>query len=89
MRHSDPRLTTGTYGHLDIDDLRDAVDALAEKKAPDLEKADPFGAYLVPSAEEGRVLSQPPADSSSKLVQKNSGPSWIRTKDQSVMSRQL
>jgi integrase-like protein len=33
LRHSDPAITLGTYGHLDIEDLRDAVDRLPFRPA--------------------------------------------------------
>ncbi len=42
LRHSDPRLTTETYGHLDVEDLRKAVDRL------------PAGVSLLVPAKNGR-----------------------------------
>src|SRR5262252_1159036 len=39
MRHRDPRLTTETYGHLEIDDMRIALDEFAAGTAPVLSAA--------------------------------------------------
>jgi hypothetical protein len=49
LRHSDPRLTALTYGHLDIDDMRAGMERLEEnlKLAYDKPKRS-FGANLVP-----------------------------------------
>jgi hypothetical protein len=45
MRHSDVRVTTSVYGHLLVEDLRDAVDLHAPHVPPpadaDLEKSNP------------------------------------------------
>ena len=47
LRHSDPAITLGTYGHLDIDDLREAVDRL------------PFGPANGPAASDDAPGSGP------------------------------
>jgi hypothetical protein len=88
MRHSDPRLTTETCGHLELEDLRGALDTLAAGTAPVLD-AESFGTHLVPADENGVVRPEDLTANASAQLRKNSGPSWIRTKDQSVMSRQL
>ncbi len=67
MRHRDPRLTTETYGHLEVDDMS-------------------FGAYLVPSQPESGERARARAAKSGHPLGKPSGPSRIRTWDQSVMS---
>ena len=95
MRHRDPRLTTETYGHLEVDDMRIALDELAAGTAPLLQEAaaasdrESFGAYLVPSSAETNVRARARAANSARALAKTSGPSRIRTWDQSVMSRQL
>ena len=58
LRHSDIRTTLGTYGHLEVEDLRSAVNAIAPNGAPAIARAstdshrDPekFGATLVQRA---------------------------------------
>src|SRR5437868_4985084 len=98
LRHSDVRVTVGTYGHLDLDDMRMAMDELAERTAPaptvqpvlsSPPSASPFGAYLVPDDEEPKGAGSPTAANSARLNTNSNGPSWIRTRDQPVMSRQL
>jgi hypothetical protein len=102
MRLSDPRVTVNTYGHLDIGDMRMVLDELADRTAPPHEPAavdvaselsfgatGSFGADLVTAhgadTETALEASAIHADPQEKI----SGPSWIRTRDQSVMSRQL
>jgi len=85
MRHSDPRLTTETYGHLELEDLRQALDNLAETTAPTLE-AESFGTQLVPADENGEMRREHPTANRAMHLGKDSGPSRIRTWDQSVMS---
>ncbi len=96
MRHRDPRLTTETYGHLEVDDMRIALDELAERSAPASTEPlaaasdrESFGAYLVPSQPESGERARARAAKSGHPLGKPSGPSRIRTWDQSVMSRQL
>ena len=95
MRHRDPRLTTETYGHLEVDDMRIALDELAEGTAPPLQQAvagsdrESFGTYLVPSSSETSARARARACNLARAQTKSSGPSRIRTWDQSVMSRQL
>ena len=48
-----------------------------------------FGAYLVPDDEEPKGAGSPTAANSAPLKANLNGPSWIRTRDQPVMSRQL
>ena len=93
MRHRDPRLTTETYGHLEVDDMRIALDELAERTAPALPESlaaasdrESFGAYLVPSQPESGERARARAAKSGHPLGKPSGPSRIRTWDQSVMS---
>ena len=101
MRHSDPRVTTMTYGHLDLDDMRTVMDDLAERTAPSIQ-AKPvrlvvsgpsgdaeFGANMCPKGDHASGIPTHPRAKSARHNSKNSGPSWIRTRDQSVMSRQL
>jgi len=95
MRHRDPRLTTETYGHLEVDDMRIALDELAAGTAPVLQEAaaasdrESFGTYLVPSSPETTVRARGRSSNSARALAKSNGPSRIRTWDQSVMSRQL
>lgn len=95
MRHRDPRLTTETYGHLEVDDMRIALDELAERTAPLLQEAtaasdrQSLGTHVVPSAPESAMRARARASNSARALSKSSGPSRIRTWDQSVMSRQL
>ena len=95
MRHRDPRLTTETYGHLEVDDMRIALDELAEGTAPALSEAvaasnrESFGTYLVPADPEGTARARVRPANPARTLVKTSGPSRIRTWDQSVMSRQL
>ncbi len=92
MRHRDPRLTTETYGHLEVDDMRIALDELAAGTAPVLQEAaaasdrESFGAYLVPSSAETNVRAHARSSNTARALAKTSGPSRIRTWDQSVMS---
>ena len=61
MRHRDPRLTTETYGHLEVDDMRIALDELAAGTAPAISEAaaasdrQGFGTYLVPNLPGARL----------------------------------
>jgi integrase len=48
LRHSDPRLTTETYGHLEVDDMRAAIAHLSFGVKP---QAKPFGALVVQELE--------------------------------------
>ena len=95
MRHRDPRLTTETYGHLEVDDMRIALDELAAGTAPAISEAaaasdrQGFGTYLVPSSSETLVRARVRTANPTRAQTKVSGPSRIRTWDQSVMSRQL
>src|SRR5262247_3907857 len=95
MRHRDPRLTTETYGHLEVDDMRIALDELAAGTVPALQEAaaasnrERFGTYLVPSSSETAVRARARTANLAQAQTKSSGPSRIRTWDQSVMSRQL
>ncbi len=95
MRHRDPRLTTETYGHLEVDDMRIALDELAADTAPALSQAvaasdrESFGTHLVPADPEGTARARVRPANPARTLVKTSGPSRIRTWDQSVMSRQL
>ena len=48
LRHSDPRLTTETYGHLELSDMRAALGLLSFGVKP---QAKPFGALVVQGSE--------------------------------------
>src|SRR5215813_9724784 len=84
MRHRDPRLTTETYGHLEVDDMRIALDELAERPAPALPESlaaasdrESFGAYLVPSQPESGERARARVAKSGHPLGKSSGPSRI------------
>ena len=81
MRHSDPRITADTYGHLDVTDMRAALERLSF--AP----ASPHGPPVV-RLPPGTDLGATPAATQplAPAALPGSGPSWIRTRDQSVMS---
>ena len=50
MRHSDVRVTTGTYSHLLVEDLRAAVDAHAPKPSVPPPTEPPLAAFLLHEA---------------------------------------
>ncbi len=55
LRYADIRTTLGTYGHLDVEDLREAINLLPA--GPELPRADTEDAVVLPlaaSAETGR-----------------------------------
>ncbi len=81
------------YGHLDLGDMTDALGLLSFTSAPTA-AADVLslrrGAPVVRNSP-APDFSDDPAETkapSARQVER-SGPSWIRTRDQSVMSRQL
>src|SRR6266403_135549 len=53
MRHSDVRVTTGTYSHLLVEDLRAAVDAHAPKPSVPPPSEPPLAAFLLHDAVDG------------------------------------
>jgi integrase len=97
LGHSSPTITAGVYGHLDVEDMRAGLEQLSfqPSEAP---VAEVFP--LAVGARRGApVVRNPPGagfragapnenPEQSREV-KGGGPSWIRTRDQSVMSRQL
>ena len=101
--HSSIAITMKTYGHLDLGDMRAGLERLSfappapSGETSELELGQAYGTddsapFAPPLLQRGpnlpdhatRELATPRA-----LMGKISGPSWIRTKDQSVMSRQL
>ncbi len=98
MRHRDPRLTTETYGHLEVDDMRIALDELAERTAPAPTQTvavasdrESFGAYLVPSQPEsgerssaGRQVRAPTGENQWALQDSNLGPIGYEPTPESV-----
>jgi hypothetical protein len=95
LGHSSPTITAGVYGHLDVDDMRAGLAQLSfqPSEAPvaevlPLAVGGPHGAPVVRSSEAREFPSRASAENS-EARGKGSGPSWIRTRDQSVMSRQL
>jgi integrase len=97
LGHSSPTVTAGVYGHLDVDDMRAGLEQLSfrpvEEPAAEvlhLAVGGPHGAPVVRSL--GTAVSRPSAPKENPEARGGvtaSGPSWIRTRDQSVMSRQL
>ncbi len=91
--HRDPRLTTETYGHLEIDDMRIALDELAAGTTPALSGAvaasngESFGTHLVPADPEGTARARVRPANPARTLVKTSGPSRIRTWDQSVIEQ--
>ncbi len=98
LRHSSPTITAEVYGHLDLNDMGAALGRLNfvpkadEQSAEAIPRAvgDNFGAPVVRNAGQGGKESAVPAsvlEATRGVI--GSGPSRIRTWDQSVMSRQL
>ena len=72
--------------------MRRALDEVATSTAPTAAPGgsrETFGAYLVPTVPATSDLPVRGAANPTDPQGKISGPSWIRTRDQSVMSRQL
>ena len=93
LRHSSPTITANVYGHLDLGDMNDALGLLSfaplHTAAAD-ELSLRRGAPVVRKSarrdsDDGTLATNAP----SPRALEDSGPSWIRTRDQSVMSRQL
>ena len=98
LGHSSPTITAGVYGHLDVEDMRAGLEQLSFQAAEEAPLAEvfplavgaPHGAPVVRSAEgEGPRARAPGENPEALRGLEGSGPSWIRTRDQSVMSRQL
>ncbi len=97
LGHSSPTITAGVYGHLDVDDMRAGLEQLSFQPAEEplaevlpLAVGGPHGAPVVRNS----AGAAQRADASWEIPEalcgvKGNGPSWIRTRDQSVMSRQL
>jgi hypothetical protein len=85
LRHSDPAITSEIYGHLDLTDMGAALERLSFAGAPNT-----LGPPVVRSVENTTNRAARPRETalSNRAVTSN-GPSWIRTRDQPVMSRQL
>ena len=77
LGRSSPTITARVYGHLDVEDLR----------GPGAAPVPAGGGTRFPGAFAGRGRSA--WCGVRRLEVKGNGPSWIRTRDQSVMSRQL
>ena len=97
LGHSSPTITAGVYGHLDVDDIRAGLEQLSFQPAEEplaevlpLAVGGPHGAPVVRSSEGAGFRSRAPEENpEARGGVTGSGPSWIRTRDQSVMSRQL
>ena len=81
MRHSDVRVTTGTYAHLLVEDLRAAVDAHAPKPSVPPPPEPPLAAFLLHDAAQGANDPAHTADNVASLKEKSGGRSRIRTCD--------
>jgi len=81
MRHSDVRVTTGTYSHLLVEDLRAAVDAHAPKPSVPPPAEPPLAAFLLHEA--GSEANDPAegADNLGKVEAESGGRCRIRTCD--------
>ena len=81
MRHSDVRVTTGTYSHLLVEDLRAAVDAHAPKPSVPPPAEPPLAAFLLHEA--GSEANDPAEgpDNLRKLEAESGGRCRIRTCD--------
>src|SRR5882757_375840 len=81
MRHSDVRVTTGTYSHLLVEDLRAAVDAHAPKPSVPPPAEPPLAAFLLHEA--GSEANDPTegADNLGKVEAESGGRCRIRTCD--------
>ncbi len=97
LRHSSPTITAEVYGHLDLEDMRSGIETLTFE-APALPvaevlsmaaNAESTAPALRNSGEHKSEGARATAVSQSPCAVESSGPSWIRTRDQSVMSRQL
>ena len=93
LRLSSPTITVMVYGHLDLGDMTDALSLLSFTPRP-TEAADELSARRgAPVVRKTSESDSEPDAAEDKTPQRrgleDSGPSWIRTRDQSVMSRQL
>ena len=93
LRHSSPTITAMVYGHLDLGDMTDALGLLSFTPRP-TDAADELSARRgAPVVRKNQETDSEPDAAEDKTPQRrgleDSGPSWIRTRDQSVMSRQL
>ena len=78
MRHSDVRLTTDTYGHLDVEDLRAAMATLvpvldadaevARKRAAASADSEAFSTRFLPEADSDKNEGRGPSDFSSETA---------------------
>jgi hypothetical protein len=97
LGHSSPTVTAGTYGHLDVEDMRAGLEQLSfrptEEPAAEVLPLAVGGLHGAPVVRSlGEAASRPSAPEEIPEARGGftaSGPSWIRTRDQSVMSRQL
>ena len=96
LRHSSPTITAEVYGHLDLDDMRSGIETLTFEAAMTMAEvlsiaanAESTAPALRNDGERESEAARAAAVSQSQRDVESSGPSWIRTKDQSVMSRQL
>src|SRR5467141_3634062 len=87
MRHSDVRVTTGTYSHLLVEDLRAAVDAHAPKPSVPPPAEPPLAAFLLhETGSEANQLAES-FDNLRKLEAESGGRCRIRTCDPCRVNR--
>ena len=97
LGHSSPTITAGVYGHLDVEDMRAGLEQfrfqpVEEPVSQVLSMAVNArrGAPVVRNSSGAGFSVTPPNENPEQIREvKGCGPSWIRTRDQSVMSRQL
>ena len=81
MRHSDVRVTTGTYSHLLVEDLRAAVDAHAPKPSVPPPAEPPLAAFLLHDSAQGENEPATTEENIPGLTENRGGRSRIRTCD--------
>ncbi len=87
MRHGDVRVTTGTYAHLLVEDLRAAVDAHAPKPSVPPPPEPPLAAFLLHDAAQGANDPADTPDNVASLRENSGGRSRIRTCDPCRVNR--
>jgi len=81
MRHSDVRVTTGTYSHLLVEDLRAAIDAHSPKPSVPLPAEPRLAAFLLHDASHGENDALPSDVSTTEPEEESGGRCRIRTCD--------
>jgi len=97
LGHSSPTITAGVYGHLDVEDMRAGLEQLRFQPVEEpvsqvlsLALGARRGAPVVRNSAGAGFSVTPPNKNPEEFREgEGCGPSWIRTRDQSVMSRQL